>query len=137
MKKALNQLEARHGLDYLADLSRRLVVTSYAALVLLLTLSILWWYPPAEGARWWVILAIQILPLVAFAPALIKQNPRMHAWLCFVVLFYFMQGTTTAFYPHKFWLGLIEAILAGTLFVSAMLYTRWRARQLKQQAGEQ
>ncbi|ODC03590.1 hypothetical protein BFW38_08570 [Terasakiispira papahanaumokuakeensis] len=70
-------------------------------------------------------------PLLIFIPALIKRTPRDHAWLCFVSLGYFMQGIMNSVSPESGLYGGAEALLALILFISAMLYTRWRSMELR------
>jgi uncharacterized membrane protein len=75
------------------------------------------------------------LPLLAFAPVVIKGKPRGHAWLCFVLLLYFLEAVIAALIPPPTrWLGLIDCTLLVTLFTSAMLYARWRSQLDRVQA---
>ena len=79
--------------------SRILTLFSYFALLLLFTL----WYlllSPASADHPWVIWLVHLLPLLAFAPIVIRGNPRGHAWLCFVLLIYFMEAVLAALVPN-------------------------------------
>lgn len=116
--------------------SRVLTLASYFGLLLLFTA----WYliiAPANADRPWVIWLIHLLPLLAFAPAVVKGNPRGHAWLCFVLLLYFMEAVLAALTPAHLVLGLIECALTAILFTSAMMFARWQSRLSKQQPSSQ
>ncbi|GAA0786538.1 DUF2069 domain-containing protein [Marinobacterium sediminicola] len=109
-------------------LSRALVLFSYFGLLLLFSLWYLW-LAPSQGDNPWVIWLVHLLPLLAFAPVVIKGKPRGHAWLCFVLLLYFLEAVIAAMLPPPTrWLGLIDCALLVTLFTSAMLYARWRSQ---------
>lgn len=111
-------------------ISRFLTLFSYFGLLAWLALGLIW-FPPPEGARWWVILSVLWLPLLFFLPIIINKSPKGHAWLCFVTLVYFLQGSTTFIQPGKAMLGLVEACLALLLFSAAMMYGRWQAIYLR------
>ncbi|MBV1787947.1 DUF2069 domain-containing protein [Marinobacterium sp. D7] len=111
-------------------LTRWLTLSSYVGLLLLFSL----WYlllSPAQSDHPWVIWLVHLLPLLAFLPVVIKGSPRGHAWLCFVLLLYFLEAVIAALVPTTRWLGLIESLLLATLFTSAMLYARWRSQLAK------
>lgn len=110
-----------------AALSRAITRISYIALLLLFTL----WYlliAPAATANPWVIWLVHLLPLLGFAPVIISGNPRGHAWLCFVLLFYFLGAVLATLMPPTRWLGLAESLLLCVLFTSAMMYARWQSQ---------
>lgn len=105
-------------------LSRTLTQVSYWGLLLLLTLWFMW-INPSAGDNPWVIWLIHFLPLAAFAGVVIKGSPRGHAWLCFVILVYFMEAVLAALTPHSQLFGILYVLLVSILFISAMLYARW------------
>lgn len=107
--------------------SRILTLTSYFGLLLLFTL----WYMllhPAQSEHPWVIWLVHVLPLAAFMPVVLSGYPRGHAWLCFVLLLYFMEAVLAALVPATRWFGLLDVALLVTLFISAMMYARWKSR---------
>ena len=108
------------------------VITRLSFLLLLLfyTLRFLW-LAPASSANPWVIWLIYLLPLIGFTPAVLSGKPRPHAWLCFVLLVYFLGAVITATQPNLALLGWIEVILLVTLFSSAMLFARWKSQWLR------
>ena len=45
-----------------------------------------------HGARIWVVLSIQLIPLALVAPGMLAGSPRAHAWTCFIVNLYFIRA---------------------------------------------
>lgn len=120
----LNRLETR------VRLARLLTLTSYGALMALLSA----WFlvlAPAPGDRPWVVWLWHLAPLLAFAPSILKGRPRAHAWLCFVLLLLFIEAVLAATHPATFGLGLAYCLLVGLLFVAAMYYARWKGQLLR------
>jgi len=125
-------------LEWLAPrlkLSRALSLFSFFGLALVMLVWTLA-YANLHGARPWVILSIELAPLVLLAPGLILGSARAHAWTCFVVNLYFIKGVLAAFDPARSLLGWAEALLSLTLFCAALLYTRWRFQYDRRLAGE-
>lgn len=111
------------------------VIASWTGLVLLLTYTS--WAMTPEGARPLVIWLIQCGPLLLFLPGLWKGLIRAHLWLCFLILFYFIQGVLAAFRPDELIVGVLEIVFTLDLFVAATMYCRWegaRRRGLQQAA---
>ena len=79
----------------------------------------------------WIIVLGKILPLVIFIPGLIMDNLRSYIWLCFVSLLYFLVLVERLFAEPGNILAMFGMVAVVTLFISAMLYVRWRARELK------
>lgn len=84
----------------------------------------------------WLILGFQLAPLLLLAPGLIIGNARAHAWACFVVNLYFIQGVLAAFDPSKALFGWLATLLSFSLFCGALMYTRWRFQYDRKLAGE-
>jgi len=71
---------------------------------------------------------VAALLLLPFVYGVLTRNWRVHIWLCFFLLFYFL------FIVNKLaaapdWLGYSEGVLIITLFVAAMLYCRWSKQE--------
>jgi uncharacterized membrane protein len=122
-----------HDYQSKSRIGRIICVSSYLGLLGWFTLWHLFLIP-VPTSNPWVIWLIQMAPLLAFAPVIISGKPRGHAWLCFVLLLLFMQAVLDASNPNTRVYGLGYAFLVCTLFTSAMMYTRWRARYNKQLA---
>ena len=128
MRRWVEGLEARHGLDMLTERSRRLVLASYVIL-----LALLFWSGLAmqAGTHPLTPILIRALPLILFLPSILGRRPRGHAWLAFVSLLYFVQGVMLATLPGQGLLGIAESLAALALFTGSMFYARFRSRQLK------
>lgn len=113
-----------------AAFSYQLTLTSFTALALYYCAWYLW-LAPAQSTHPWVIWLIHLVPLAAFAPVIIKGSPRGSIWLCFVLMFYFLEAVLAAWNPQLRWLGIIAALLIALLFSSAMMFARWQGRQMR------
>jgi uncharacterized membrane protein len=115
--------------------SRVISLVSFMALALLL---LVWNLMFAEipDKLLWVILAFQLAPLLLLAPGLILGNARAHAWTCFVVNLYFIQGVLAAFDPSKALFGWAQTLLSVSLFCAALMYTRWCFQYDRKLAGK-
>ncbi|EXF95404.1 membrane protein [Pseudomonas fluorescens HK44] len=89
-----------------------------------------------HGARPWVILLIELVPLLLLAPGMLSGSARGHSWMCFVVNLYFIKGATAAFDPNRQVFGLLEMAASLAVFCSALLYVRWRFQLNRKLAGE-
>ncbi|UTW13337.1 DUF2069 domain-containing protein [Marinobacterium rhizophilum] len=118
------------NLDAKLRMARLLTLTSYAALLSLLSAWYLW-LAPAPGDRPWIVWLWHLVPLLAFAPSVLLGKPRAHAWLCFVLLLFFIEAVLAATHPATFGLGLSYAILVSVLFSAAMYYARWKSQWLR------
>lgn len=128
MRRWVESLEARHGLDALSERSRQLVLGSYVVLLALLVWSGL---AMEAGTNPLTPILIRVLPLVLFLPSIMGRRPRGHAWLAFVSLLYFIQGVMVATLPGQGVLGIAEALAALGLFTGCMFYARFRSRQMR------
>ena len=135
MARAKKPLPSLEWLEPRVKLSRALSLFSFIAL---LTLLLVWnlAFADLHGARVGVVLTIQLLPLALLAPGIFMGNARAHAWTCFVVNLYFIQGVLAAIDPARALFGALEAVISFGLFCCALLYTRWRFQYDRKKAGE-
>lgn len=126
------------SLEWLAPRLKFSRVLSLASFIGLAALLIIWnlAFADLHGARTWVVLSIQLIPLLLVAPGMISGSPRAHAWTCFIVNLYFIQGVLAAINPARMVYGWLEAIISLTLFISALLYTRWAYQYERKASGE-
>lgn len=89
-----------------------------------------------HGARPWVILLIELVPLLLLAPGMLSGSARGHSWMCFVVNLYFIKGALAAYDPNRYLFGLLEMLASLAVFCSALLYVRWRFQLNRKLAGE-
>ena len=97
--------------------------------LLLLTVQLLdaWFSQPP-----WIIWVGKLSPLLIFLPGMLAGNLRSYIWLCFVSLLYFLVLVERLFAQPDSVLGISGMVAVVTLFIAAMLFVRWRARELKQ-----
>ena len=126
---SLEWLQPRLNISRAASL---LSFFSLAALLLVWNLH----YANIPGKLLWVILGLQLTPLLLLAPGLLLGNARTHAWACFVVNLYFIQGVLAAFDPSKALYGWLLTLLSFSLFCAALMFTRWRFQYERKLAGE-
>ena len=108
-----------------ASFALRLTWASW--LTLLLQQSVDAWAHQAP----WFIWTLKLLPLLIFLPGMLKDNLRSYIWLCFVCLGYFMILVQRIFAHPDSLLVMIGLAAVVILFTVAMLYVRWRARELR------
>ena len=85
----------------------------------------------------WIIWLAKLLPLLMFLPGMLKDNLRSYIWVCFVSLLYFISLVERIFAQPDSALAVVGLLAVSVLFVAAMLYVRWRARELKSVAADQ
>ncbi|GGU78477.1 hypothetical protein GCM10009504_39310 [Pseudomonas laurentiana] len=125
-------------LEWLAPrvrISRALSLATFFGLIALLSLNTLL-VADLHGARSWVILGVELVPLLILLPGMLLGSARAHAWTCFVVNLYFISGVQAAFVPDRALFGWLEVLLSLSLFISALLYVRWRFQYDRKLAGE-
>jgi uncharacterized membrane protein len=79
----------------------------------------------------WIIWLGKLLPLLIFLPGMLKDNLRSFIWLCFVCLLYFIALVERLFAEPGSWLAITGTVAVVVLFIAAMMYVRWRARELR------
>ena len=79
-----------------------------------------------------IILLGRVLPLLIFLPGMLKDKLRSYIWLCFVSLLYFIALVERLFARPDSALAALGMLSVVTLFIAAMMFVRWRARDLKQ-----
>ena len=114
----------------------RVVTLACTAGLLVLIPTWMLWLNPTDDWRPNLVLTIGLmLPLLLPLPGLLRGKPKAYAWIAFIAMLYFIHGVVESW---TLWadsgvrvLALTETLLASLLFVAALLYTRWRARELK------
>ena len=128
-------LPALEWLEPRVKVSRVVSLVCFFGLIALLIIYYLW-LADLHGARPWVILMIELVPLLLLAPGMILGSPRAHSWTCFVVNLYFIKGAIAFFDPNRSVFGVLEMLASLAVFVSALLYIRWRFKYNRKLAGE-
>jgi uncharacterized membrane protein len=99
--------------------------------VLLLQQAVDAWQHQAPGFIW----VLKLLPLLIFLHGMLKDNLRSYIWLCFVCLGYFLVLVQRIFAQPDNLLVICGLTAVVILFIAAMLYVRWRARELQEESG--
>jgi uncharacterized membrane protein len=77
-----------------------------------------------------IVLCIQLIPLLAFLPTLIKPTARTFQWFCFTLLLYFVVAVINAYTPGKEVMGTVQSVLISLLFIASMMLGRWKMRKM-------
>jgi uncharacterized membrane protein len=83
----------------------------------------------------WFIWVLKLLPLLLFLPGMLKDNLRSFIWLCFVCLGYFLILVQRIFAQPDNPLVIGGLVAVVILFIAAMMYVRWRARERRIQGS--
>ncbi|WP_430462943.1 DUF2069 domain-containing protein [Thalassolituus sp. LLYu03] len=114
------------------------MVSSYLITLLILLLSTYAAAPSPDMPLWLYLLSgagiwlFKILPLLLFVPGLIQRKHSTSAWLSYMTMLYFVLAVLLAFTPGASGWGWAMTISTLVMFLSSMLYTRWRKADLKQ-----
>lgn len=104
--------------------SRNAAVISYFLLLILMVVTTFYSDIPEEASKS-VVIAVKLLPLLLFLPGIIKNSPRTHIWLCFVVLIYFMQYSMTAYLHEWAIVPVVTTLVTMSVFTSSMMFVHW------------
>jgi uncharacterized membrane protein len=108
-----------------ADKAHALTWLAWAVLLLTQIIDVWVHHIPA------IILFGKLVPLFIFLPGMVRKNLRSYVWLCFVSLLYFISLVERLFAQPDSLLATAGMIAVVSLFISSMLFVRWRARELK------
>ena len=103
----------------------------------LLTLLTTWyaWLAPMPRLPVALVLLVLVAPLLLPLRGLLHGRPYTHAWASYLALFYLAQGIVEAFArPDERGYAWAEIILSAMFYTGAILFARYRSRELKQQA---
>ena len=79
----------------------------------------------------WIIWLGKLVPLLLFLPGMLRDRLRSYIWLCFVCLLYFIAQVERLFALPGNALAITGTVAVVALSIAAMLYVRWRARELR------
>lgn len=101
------------------QIGRMIVRTSYISLLVLFSLlNII--NENGKLALW----LLQIIPLLIFVPALLRETHRTYSWLCFVALMYFA-AIIPLLMSRWLWSDWLITLLVSAMFIAAMMTSRW------------
>ncbi|NVZ27010.1 DUF2069 domain-containing protein [Pseudomonas gingeri] len=128
-------LPSQDWLEPRVSLGRVLALVCFLGLIGLLCVYYLM-FADLHGARPWVILLVELVPLLPLLPGMLLGSARGHSFTCYVVNLYFLKGALAAFDPNRQLFGVLEMGASLAVFCSAMLYVRWRHQLDRRLAGE-
>lgn len=104
-----------------------LTVASYMALLLIL-LAQTYSHAPEDGALWTglVVWLVKILPLLLVIRGLVQKRHTSATWLSFLSMLYFIFAVLLVFTRGGELYGWLMSADTLVLFLSSMLYTRWK-----------
>jgi len=79
----------------------------------------------------WIFWLVKLLPLLMFLPGMLRDRLRSYIWLCFVCLGYFVVLVERLFAVPGSVLAVVGTVAVVALFNAAMMYVRWRAREIR------
>lgn len=68
----------------------------------------------------------KVLPLLLFIPGLLRRSHKASAWLSYMSMLYFILAVLLAFTPGATLWGWGLVLASSSLFISSMLFTRWK-----------
>lgn len=116
----------------LANAAHAVALILYALILALLVLTT-FWPAPVEGASIWVLLSVKLVPLLVFAPGLLRARSKTYQWLCFVILIYFTDAIMRAYLTGYQWPPTLMAALCAGLFIFAIIRIRTATPKQKPQ----
>lgn len=81
---------------------------------------------PGGSIKLWIL---QTVPLLLVLPGLLKGRSRSLLWLCFILLIYICAAVVDVMMPGRGWQHGVLLVLSLTLFLSAMMTSRWQTAQ--------
>jgi len=100
-------------------IGRGIVRTTYISMLVLLTLLNL----INENGKL-LLWLLQIIPLLVFIPAFLRETHRTYSWLCFVALMYFA-AIIPLLMSRWLWSDWLITFLTSAMFIAAMMTSRW------------
>lgn len=113
------------------NLARQITLISYFGLLGLFTgkaiVNVVGGMPATVAIFLWLV---GVLPLSIFIPGLRNNNLRTYAWMCFMILMYFLHAVTLAFTTGSLFYGLMYTLLCTVLFCAAVAYIKLAKKYL-------
>lgn len=113
----------------------QILLASYASILLILLLST---FAARPDMTWGIselliglfLATFKSIPLLMFIPGLKRQSEQTTAWLSYMSMLYFVFAVLLAFTPGAALWGFLMTVASLTLFMTSMLYTRWRKAEI-------
>jgi uncharacterized membrane protein len=75
--------------------------------------------------------AVGTLPVLLMLPSVWRGKPVAHAWLCFILLLYFLVAVQNMFSPNRDVMDIVRLVFVVIIFLAAMMYVRWGSRAMR------
>jgi uncharacterized membrane protein len=75
---------------------------------------------------------LKLLPLLIFIPGMLKEHYKTYSMLGFVCLMYFTVITVNLFEPGRSIFDIFEMIGVSALFITTILFSRWKQYSIYQ-----
>ncbi len=111
--------------------TRVLSLFSFFALLAVLLLWNLLHFDFQDYKQVSIIVLFEFAALLVVAPGVVLGSPYAHVWTAFIANLYFLKGVLAFIDPSRTWLGIMEIFLSVSLFLSAMMYSRWRSQLIR------
>ena len=79
----------------------------------------------------WALTGLRCLPLLCFLWAATRDSLKLFIWFDLILLFYFIPAVEAVFAHQADGLSVAGLTLVVTLFISCMLYIRYRGRETR------
>jgi len=79
----------------------------------------------------WTMFAVGTLPVLLMLPSVWRGKPVAHAWLCFILLLYFLVAVQNMFSPNRDVMDIVRLVFVVIIFLAAMMYVRWGSRAMR------
>ena len=113
-----------------ADTARTVCLVSCALLVFLYAIKTMVLWPKSFDTRL-IIFVLQALPFLVLLTGLLQRRWRTYAWLCFIVLLYFMRAVLALFSPERQPIDWLVLLAVVSVFMAAMMFIRWRRVEIE------
>jgi uncharacterized membrane protein len=114
------------------QISRRVTLTSYAALIAALITS---WFTKEPSVSSLDVLIIQTAPLLVFLPWLLRGNSMAHLYMSCVLLLYIIMAITNLMQGREPLFSGIETVASIILFTATMMFVRYSRMKRAEQSN--
>ena len=110
--------------------AHKITLLGYWALVILIPIWNLWWYPSTQYSNK-TITIIWLIPLIFPMFGLIKGKAYTHAWSGFIAVIYICHGLASLVTSIDEIIPIILEVIFASMFLGGgMIFARWRGTQL-------
>jgi uncharacterized membrane protein len=117
-------------MQLLTHFARQSALINYCSLIIFISLWQLQLSPHPQLSAF-IITTLWVIPLLLPLPGIFAAKPYTHAWANFILMFYVLHAVTLiVLNDGEQGLAAIELIIVSVCFVSNILFSRLRAKEL-------